>query len=301
MLSSSANTAHEAPSYTYPYSLGVIKFTTLSNPPPNVFKTQPIAYMSITSIPRTFSSKISAKTEGKKTNKEKVSSSNQSTTKVVDPQADASRPNENPQQIKPKEKTQSDDQSTVSDSEKTIDPCPPWQNPIHHNDPNLDKIMLEDFKNGETPTLVPLPPFDPGDGRVVAAPHLHLIADEIVNMSMLEVKELTDRLAEHFGIEDDGGTDDMGLVGADAGGETKPAEEEQKEEKKTFDVKLVSYDEKSKIKVIKEIRAITNLGLKEAKELVEGSPKVVKKDVKKEEADEIKNKLVAAGATVEIA
>jgi large subunit ribosomal protein L7/L12 len=77
--------------------------------------------------------------------------------------------------------------------------------------------------------------------------------------------------------------------------ETKPIQE-----KTVFDVKLVGFDEKSKIKVIKEIRALTNLGLKEAKELVEGSPKVVKKDVKKEEAEEIKEKLIAAGATVEI-
>ena len=86
-----------------------------------------------------------------------------------------------------------------------------------------------------------------------------------------------------------------------AAGAAAPKEEEKKEEKKTIELKLVSYDEKSKIKVIKEIRTITNLGLKEAKDLVEGAPKVVKKDIKKEEAEELKAKLVAAGATVEIA
>ena len=67
-----------------------------------------------------------------------------------------------------------------------------------------------------------------------------------------------------------------GAGAADAGG----AEEEVKEAKEFFDMKLVSFDDKSKIKVIKEIRTISGLGLKEAKELVEGAPKVFKKDVK---------------------
>ena len=73
------------------------------------------------------------------------------------------------------------------------------------------------------------------------------------------------------------------------------------EEKKIFDLKLMGFDERSKIKVIKEIRAITGLGLKEAKDLVEGVPKVVKKDVKKEEAEQIKAVLEKVGAVVEIA
>jgi large subunit ribosomal protein L7/L12 len=72
------------------------------------------------------------------------------------------------------------------------------------------------------------------------------------------------------------------------------------EEKKIFDLKLVGFDDKSKIKVIKEIRAITGLGLKEAKDLVDSAPKVLKKDVKKEEAEQIKDVLTKVGAVVEI-
>eukprot|EP00984_Skeletonema_dohrnii_P003313 scaffold1109_cov113-Skeletonema_dohrnii-CCMP3373.AAC.1 len=73
------------------------------------------------------------------------------------------------------------------------------------------------------------------------------------------------------------------------------------EEKTIFDLKLTGFDAKAKIKVIKEVRAITALGLKEAKELVEGAPSTVKKDIKMEEAEELKAKLEALGATVEIA
>jgi large subunit ribosomal protein L7/L12 len=69
---------------------------------------------------------------------------------------------------------------------------------------------------------------------------------------------------------------------------------------KTFEVKLVGYDEKSKIKVIKEVRAISGLGLKEAKEMVEGVPKSIAKDLKPEQAEELKKKLVEAGGIVEL-
>jgi large subunit ribosomal protein L7/L12 len=72
------------------------------------------------------------------------------------------------------------------------------------------------------------------------------------------------------------------------------------EAKTTVDLKLVSYDEKAKIKVIKEVRAITGLGLKEAKEMVEGAPKVVKKELKPEEAEELKKKLEEVGAQIEL-
>eukprot|EP00548_Thalassiothrix_antarctica_P007143 CAMPEP_0194130242 /NCGR_PEP_ID=MMETSP0152-20130528/1320_1 /TAXON_ID=1049557 /ORGANISM="Thalassiothrix antarctica, Strain L6-D1" /LENGTH=187 /DNA_ID=CAMNT_0038824685 /DNA_START=43 /DNA_END=606 /DNA_ORIENTATION=+ len=76
--------------------------------------------------------------------------------------------------------------------------------------------------------------------------------------------------------------------------------EEVVEVKTSFDLKLVGFDAKSKIKVIKEVRAIGGLGLKEAKELVEGAPKVIKKDLKKEAAEELKKKLEEIGAKIEI-
>ena len=89
--------------------------------------------------------------------------------------------------------------------------------------------------------------------------------------------------------------------GSAGGGQMAEAAAAPVEEKKIFDLKLMGFDERSKIKVIKEIRAITGLGLKEAKDLVEGVPKVVKKDVKKEEAEQIKAVLEKVGAVVEIA
>ena len=72
------------------------------------------------------------------------------------------------------------------------------------------------------------------------------------------------------------------------------------EEKTSFDVKLVGFDAKAKIKVIKEVRAIAGLGLKEAKELVESIPKVIQKDLKQDKAEELKAALEAIGAQIEI-
>lgn len=175
---------------------------------------------------------------------------------------------------------------------------PDYQNPLHVDDPNNDKVLFEDFDENETPPIVPLPPFDDGSGKTIAQPHLHELADEIINLSMLEMKELVDQVADHFGIEE-GEDDDFGGDGG-GGGAGGAAEDEVKEEKTAFDLKLTGFDAKSKIKVIKEVRAITGLGLKEAKAMVEGAPKVVKKEIKMEEAEELKAKLEAVGATVEI-
>ncbi|GFH58945.1 large subunit ribosomal protein L7/L12 [Chaetoceros tenuissimus] len=175
----------------------------------------------------------------------------------------------------------------------TEDEVPAFQNPLHHDDPNKDKIMVDEFPEGEAP-VVPLPPLDNEDGKVTAPPHLHELAEEIVTMSMLEMKELVDRVADHFGIEE--GEDDF-IGGGDGGA---AAVEEEKEEKTAFDLKLTGFDAKSKIKVIKEIRAMTGLGLKEAKEMVEGAPKTIKKEIKMEEAEELKAKLEGVGATCEI-
>jgi large subunit ribosomal protein L7/L12 len=118
--------------------------------------------------------------------------------------------------------------------------------------------------------IVPLPPFEEDGNKVSAPPHLHALADEIVRLNMLEVKELVDRIGEHFGFTDDDDYMDDGAGGE--GGAGGGAVEEVKVEKTMFDLKLSGFDAKSKIKVIKEIRGITSLGLKEAKELVEGAP-----------------------------
>jgi len=91
-----------------------------------------------------------------------------------------------------------------------------------------------------------------------------------------------------------------GGKGAGGAGGAAQEEEEAKEEKTAFDLKLTGFDAKAKIKIIKEVRTMTSLGLKEAKEMVEGAPKVIKKEIKMEEAEELKKKLEELGATVEI-
>ena len=122
---------------------------------------------------------------------------------------------------------------------------------------------------------------------------LKKLAEEIVGLTLLEAQELKTILKDEYGIEPAAGGAVMmaGPAGGDAGG----AAEEQTE----FDVILKSAGA-SKINVIKEVRAITGLGLKEAKELVEAGGKAVKEQVSKDEADEIKGKLEAAGAEVEL-
>jgi len=120
---------------------------------------------------------------------------------------------------------------------------------------------------------------------------LKKIAEELVNLTLIEANELKDILKDEYGIEPAAGGAVMvagGAGDADAG-----------EEKTEFDVVLADMGG-NKISVIKEVRAITGLGLKEAKELVESAPKPVKEAVSKDEAEELKTKLEAAGAKVEI-
>ena len=123
---------------------------------------------------------------------------------------------------------------------------------------------------------------------------LKKLAEEIVNLTLLEAQELKTILKDEYGIEPAAGGAVM-VAGAagDAGG--AGGGEEQTE----FDVILKSAGA-SKINVIKEVRGITGLGLKEAKELVEAGGKAVKEQVSKEEAEEIKTKLEAAGAEIEL-
>ena len=116
------------------------------------------------------------------------------------------------------------------------------------------------------------------------------LADEIVGLTLLEAVALKDILKEKHGIEPA-----AGAVAVAAG----PAVAEAVEEKTEFDVILKSFGEK-KINVIKEVRAITGLGLKEAKDLVEAGGKAVKEGVNKDEADKIKKQLEEAGAEVEL-
>jgi large subunit ribosomal protein L7/L12 len=118
------------------------------------------------------------------------------------------------------------------------------------------------------------------------------IAEDLSNLTVLEAAELATLLEEKWGVSAAAAPMAVAMpAGGDAGG----AVEEQTE----FDVVLTSAGA-SKINVIKEVRSITGLGLKEAKDLVEGAPKAVKEGVSKDEADQIKAKLEEAGATVEV-
>lgn len=114
----------------------------------------------------------------------------------------------------------------------------------------------------------------------------------IENMSVLELSGLVKTLEEKFGVS---AAAPVAVMGAAAGGAVAPAAEAKTE----FTVMLVNSGA-NKINVIKEVRTITGLGLKEAKDLVEGAPKAVKEAVAKAEAEEMKRKLEAAGAKVEL-
>ena len=119
---------------------------------------------------------------------------------------------------------------------------------------------------------------------------LNKIIDELATLTVVEAAELSKQLEEKWGV-----TAAAPVAAAPAGGAAAPAGEEKSE----FSIFLASAGDK-KINVIKEVRAITGLGLKEAKDLVEAAPKEVKGGVAKKEAEEFKKKLEAAGAKVEL-
>ena len=123
----------------------------------------------------------------------------------------------------------------------------------------------------------------------MASEKITAILDEIKSLTIREVADLVKALEDEFGVSA------APVAAAPAGGAAAPAAEEKTE----FDVVLASFGD-NKLGVIKAVREITGLGLKEAKELVEGAPKTVKEAVAKDEAEKIKETLTAAGATVEI-
>ena len=121
-------------------------------------------------------------------------------------------------------------------------------------------------------------------------PDLNKIIEDLSSLTVAEAAELSKQLEEKWGV-----TAAAPVAAAPAGGAAAPAGEEKSE----FSIFLASAGDK-KINVIKEVRAITGLGLKEAKDLVEAAPKEVKAGVAKKEAEEFKKKLEAAGAKVEL-
>ncbi len=122
---------------------------------------------------------------------------------------------------------------------------------------------------------------------------LEKIAEELSGLTVIEAADLSKLLEEKWGVS---AAAPVAVAAGPAAGAAEAAEEEEQTE---FTVLLASYGEK-KINVIKEVRAMTGLGLKEAKDLVEAAPSEVKEGVNKEEAAKLKEQLEAAGATVEI-
>lgn len=126
------------------------------------------------------------------------------------------------------------------------------------------------------------------------ADNLKTIGDQIAGLTLKEAKGLSDYLKEAHGIEAAAGGAVMMAPGGGGGGDDAGAAEQTE-----FDVVLTGFGDK-KIAIIKEVRGITGLGLKEAKEIVEGVPSKLKEGVSKEEAEEAKKKIEEAGGTVEI-
>ncbi|MBI4708447.1 MAG: 50S ribosomal protein L7/L12 [Candidatus Omnitrophica bacterium] len=126
------------------------------------------------------------------------------------------------------------------------------------------------------------------------AEKLEEMIKSIETMTVLELADLVKALEEKFGV-----TANMPMMAAPAGGVAGGAAAPAAEEKTAFTVVLTSAGA-NKIAVIKEVRTMTNLGLKEAKDMVDAAPKPIKDGVPKEEAEEMKKKLEAAGATVEL-
>jgi len=118
------------------------------------------------------------------------------------------------------------------------------------------------------------------------------ILETISNMTVVEVVDLIEAMEEKFGVS--AAAPVAAAAAPAAGGEAEAAEEQTE-----FDVVLASFGDK-KVQVIKTVRGITGLGLKEAKELVEGAPSPVKEGVPKDEAEDLKKQLEEAGATVEV-
>jgi len=118
------------------------------------------------------------------------------------------------------------------------------------------------------------------------------VMEYLEDANMLEISELISDIEEKFGVE-------ASAPVAVAGGAGEAAEEEEEEEQTAFDV-VIKEAGSNKIKVIKEVRGVTNLGLKEAKSLVDEAPNTVKEGLSKEDAEELKDTLEDVGATVEL-
>ncbi|KAG9454586.1 hypothetical protein H6P81_007490 [Aristolochia fimbriata] len=142
--------------------------------------------------------------------------------------------------------------------------------------------------------------FDPTEHRSPPTDRVFRLVDEVAGLTLLEVSELSSILMRKLNMKEGptiavmkpGSAGPVAVQGAASG------KEEKKPEKTVFELKLEAYEAAAKIKVIKEVRTFTDLGLKEAKDLVEKTPAVIKKGVSKEEAEQIIEKMKSLGAKV---
>ncbi|XP_043687314.1 50S ribosomal protein L7/L12 [Telopea speciosissima] len=145
--------------------------------------------------------------------------------------------------------------------------------------------------------------FDPTEHRSPPTDRVFRLVDEIAGLTLVEVAELSSILMRKLGMKETPVVGVMkpgaaGLAGIASMKATSAAKDEKKPEKTVFELKLESYEAAAKIKIIKEVRSFTDLGLKEAKDLVEKTPAVFKKGVSKEEGEQIIEKMKALGAKV---
>eukprot|EP00257_Ricinus_communis_P023432 XP_015583416.1 uncharacterized protein LOC8280389 isoform X2 [Ricinus communis] len=145
--------------------------------------------------------------------------------------------------------------------------------------------------------------FDPTEHRSPPTERVFKLVDEVAGLTLVEVAELSSIIMKKRGMTElptvgvlKGGA--AGLAGMAMKAPAAAAKEEKKPEKTVFELKLESYEAASKIKIIKEVRSFTDLGLKEAKDLVEKTPSILKAGVSKEEAEQIIEKMKAVGAKV---
>ncbi|KAK8797274.1 hypothetical protein WA158_004482 [Blastocystis sp. Blastoise] len=138
-------------------------------------------------------------------------------------------------------------------------------------------------------------------GNIPITPELKKLADTILGLNWVDTSLLFDYLMKKTGFNADFASMPMAAApAANGGANATPKKEEKKVEKTNFTIKLVKFNAADKIKVIKEVRGITGLGLKESKALVEGAPSNVKENVPKDEANAMVEKLKAVGATIEL-
>ncbi|GAB4834845.1 hypothetical protein Ancab_033113 [Ancistrocladus abbreviatus] len=179
--------------------------------------------------------------------------------------------------------------------------CRNYAQPARKEDEEVEEVEIDPRK---LPADYDPANFDPTSHRSPPTERVFRLVDEVSSLTLMEVAELSTILMNKMGIKEPPVVGVMkpgamaGLVGMAAKAPAAEAQEEKKPEKTVFELKLESFDAASKIKVIKEIRAFTELGLKEAKELVEKTPAVFKQGASKEEAEQIIEKLKAVGAKV---